>query len=107
MDRESFKEYMTNLIEFDNYLSKLDNLGFRSLEMDEIVGIFNGYISLLEAILELPIDEDFGSDIRFWLYECDKGTKDNSYIIDSNGEKHYIRTLDELYDWIQFYREVK
>ena len=104
LDRESFKEYMSKLIAFDNYLDNLDTLKISIWEKEEVEGILNGYIKLLEAILELDVDNNGDSEISFWLYETEHGTADNAWV-EVCGKKYYIRTLDELYDWIVFGKE--
>ena len=74
MDREFFKDYMNRLIAADDFFDKIygENIDL----MNPIIGnIFNGYIRLLCAVLEIPYEDN---DILFYLYECDKGKSDNA-----------------------------
>lgn len=104
MDRESFKKYMQYIIEYDDYLDRLHKLGVDVWEREELGNILAGYIKLLEAIMEVPDESDnlIDGEISFWLYECDRGTADNAWV-EYKGDIHYIRNLDELYDWLVFF----
>ena len=104
MSREAFKEYMNKLIAFDDYLSNLSDMNVGIFENVNVEGILRGYVTLLERILDLTLNEFGESDISFYLWECDKGRAENAWI-EYLGEKHYIRNLDELYDWIIFIKE--
>ena len=103
--REDFKKYVETLISFDRYLDQLDNLNISIWEQEETGNFVSRYIELIEAVFDIPRNE-YGSDLSFWLYETDCGKADNAWI-EYDNEVHYIRNLDELYDWLQFAKTIE
>lgn len=101
MTKDQFRSYMNTLIAFEDYLDKVNNIGINLWDITEISELEMLYISLIEDCLGLTRTDNYGSDISFFLFECDKGRANNAFI-EVNGEKHYIRTVDELYDWLEF-----
>ena len=104
LDRETFKRYMTTIINYENYIDKVSKLGINLWEVTELSELEMCYINLIDSCLNLESTDEYGSVISFFLFECDKGKADNSFI-EVGGEKHYIRNIDELYDWIVFDKE--
>ena len=103
LNREDFKKHMTTLMEWEDYVDKLDAVGLEIWQREEYSYLSISYIEMLEKCMDLETNDEYGSDILFWLYDCDRGKRDNAYMQFTDGKKHYIRTLDELYDWIVFY----
>ena len=59
-------------------------------------------ISLLESIMAIPVDKQYGSIISWWIYEDDFGKKHWSITDqDENGnlKEIYLNTAEDLYNY--------
>lgn len=58
-------------------------------------------VHLLNVMFDLEETATFGSDIEFFIFELDFGRNpDNLHIGEKDGNKIYISSAEELYDWI-------
>ena len=58
-------------------------------------------VHLLNVMFDLEETITFGSDIDYFIFELDFGRNpDDLYIEEKNGNKIYISSAEELYDWI-------
>ena len=105
LSRESFKSFMTTLMDFHEFIDRLcDILNTNIWENDAIASLADEYLHLLGKTMECPEDSSVGSDISFFLFDCDCGKSDMSWI-EYKGVKHSLTNLDELYDWLVFQKE--
>ena len=61
-------------------------------------------ISLLESAMAIPVDQNYGSVISWWIYENDFGKGNLAIIIkdavgDKPDEKVYLKTPENLYNY--------
>jgi len=106
MTREKFKTYMQTLMNFEDWIDSLDKLGISVWESDPVAEIQIAYLDMLRDMFEPFLNVKFDSDISYFLYECERGTIDDPHI-EFQGKKYPLSTLDELYDWLEVYREYK
>lgn len=105
MTRKSFKRFMNTLMQFEDCIDAAD---YPDFNVSECENILDGYISLLETILELPRDANGDTLILDFLYWYDRGQSPAAWFEDCYGNRHYMRNLDELWDcimWIRINRE--
>lgn len=59
------------------------------------------YVKLLEEAMKVEIDERYGSDISYFIYELEFGKKwKPNYVTDSNGNSIDMSTAEKLYDYL-------
>ena len=105
LSRETFKSFMTTLIDFHEFIDRLnDILNINIWDNDTVSSLADEYLYLLEKTMGCPKDPIVGSDISFFLFECDCGKSDTSWV-EYEGVKHPLTNLDELYDWLVFQKE--
>ena len=105
-DREKFKQYMNSLMTFKDYLDKLDKLNISIWEEQSVADFEMMYVELLEKLLGVTVDK-FGSDISYFLYDCERGKRGETCVFNKENNPHSLRNLDELYDWIVYCRNEK
>ena len=113
ISRETFKKAINFIIQADNFYSELDGLyrKFDDTFFDGASPILNTspIVEVLNESLGLEVDEDYGSDLDYWLYECDYGKEwndrdvENTFLPeDDKYRKPKIDNLDDLYDYLTY-----
>lgn len=98
MNKVTFLKLLNLVSDIENYLEKLEQLGITITEnplTDEIYSSINAVIM-----------DAYGLDglkwVEWWIYEKSKNPELKAYEIDEDGEQiEIIRTVDELYDYLE------
>lgn len=111
ISRETFKNAI-------NFLKRLNDLGDSVNQIykdfDDIIpwgyGPFidaNVIVDMLNESFNLEVTEEYGSDLEYWLWECDFGKEwneretENTYLPENHQyRKPKINNLDELYNYL-------
>jgi len=95
MNKELFEKYLNSVIEFDEFIDRLYEIGIDLTECDIVMKFLSNYISILED----ACGDSINGWISYWLYDLDKG-KDwkCDCIIDGDGKEVKLETIDDLYD---------
>lgn len=109
MTKEQFAECVNefkNLIEkADDHANKLERAGL-SVNNWVVYDFMDAYISLLEyAVGDREIDRAFGSNIDWFIYETEFGTRCNKVIYEEDNSEHIIDSPEKLYDLIMDCKE--
>lgn len=116
ISRETFKNALNFIIRIEEYEHAKHNLykQFDDIFDDWIVPYLNTYpvVSLLNEALNLEVTDDYGSDLEYWLWECDRGKRwnelnpENLFLPEDHKYRFpKINNLDELYDYLVFMGE--
>ena len=102
ISRKDFKHVMNEIITVNDRLDKLQAVNSEfALSIVENYSLQDELITLLEKLMNIPVDAQFGSTISWWIYETEFG-KNNPYIyIDNKGTeiKYVLDSVDKLYDF--------
>lgn len=103
IDKETFCNIINKIIEVNEKLDKLQEVNSgMALAIVEEYSLQDELIAVLEKVMDLPVDEQIGSSISWWIYDTQFG-KDRPYIYIDKDEhdenKIKIDTVEKLYDW--------
>jgi len=103
LSKKRFVEIINDIKLVSHKLDELMKLNSHlALSIVEEYSLQDTLINTLEEVMNIQIDDCFGSAISWWIYETDFG-KDSSVICikEGNKEKEYhIKTAEQLYDYI-------
>lgn len=99
---EQFVKAMKAFEEYDNYESKLNDMGLNLWEQEEISNLKSNYVHLLNAAMGLEEDEDSitGTDLEYFIYELDFGKDPAGLMEDSQDKKAFTSGLKVFYDYL-------
>ena len=96
--KDEFKKHMQILVDFEQYVSKLDSVGFPLWERTEYSYLEMNYISMLKQLA--GIDEE-DETIEYYLLDVPWIEEDKRYTMIGD-KKFYLRNLDELYEALDY-----
>ena len=115
LPKEKFKKYMNYIVEKEKIDCEINDLITNHpkvftdgiFPVDNITGMM---VQLMEEIMCLPIDDDYGSFISRWLWTYNYGEdfEVGNMKFDNLDEEHRtpdISTIDKLYDFCVWYTE--
>lgn len=113
ISKETFKDAMNFIIRI-NELSDAVHKIYKDFD-DVLVDGYGPFIdtsvitNMLNETFKLPISEEYGSDLDYWMWECDFGNEWNerepeNLDVPENHRyrKPKINNLDELYDYLKW-----
>lgn len=107
--KDFFIDCLKSYHELDLFLNNLYKLGIDCLDCDTLTKFMHNFIDLIRYCSNDRNVHDF-SDIEFFIYDLDYGTKwTKESIIDKNGDYIDISTEEKLYNYLKdnFYNEAK
>ena len=113
ISKEKFVKYMTAIKcasekddKFDAAIRELNKHGegIAMLYTDEITTMIEMVCDLMD--IEYNVDDAYGDDIQYFIYECDWGKNDQA-IIEIDGVEIHLKTIEDLYDYIVKYSTAK
>lgn len=105
ISKEKFVEYMQaikNAFDKERALDEIlrslnrDGEGIAMIYSDEITTMTKMVCDLMD--IEYNVDEMYGDDIQYFIYECDWGNRNRAFGV--NGHIIFLKTIEELYDYI-------
>jgi len=115
--KESFKRAITFIKDTDSMLNDLDDvLNKYSCFQDGRMPVFNSsvIVDMLNETFKLKVTEEYGSELEYWLYECDFGKEWNEREVENLNlpENHKYRkpridNLDDLYDYLKWIHDTE
>ena len=101
LSKEQFVEIMNKMRElsdfWDEVLSLYDKHYFEAPYVNDLT---DELITTLEVMFNAPYNEDFGSDIAFFIYDLNFGRDWGPDSIECNGEPVDLSSAEKLYDWL-------
>ena len=104
LSKEIFVKAMKALQAMDEAEMTLDdtsNGAIRLFEWKPYSDLLATYIQVLEDAMGIETNDEYGSDISYFIYELDYGKKwTTDSITTSDGESIDISTAEKLYDYL-------
>ena len=94
MNKELFEKYLNSVIEFDEFIDRLYEIGIDLTECDIVMKFLSNYISILED----DCGDSINGWISYWLYELDRGANWEPGCVTKDGKDIKLETLDDLYE---------
>ena len=102
LNKETFVKAINSIIEYNKRINALNQVNEIAAELIVDYTLQDDMISLLEEAMNLPVDEEIGSTISWWIYDTQFGT-DEPFIYFDKGtkkeEKLVLDTIEKLYDF--------
>ena len=104
LSKETFVEAINRLRELSNAEQALydaTNGSMQLLEWKPYSDVIDMYVRMLEEAMNVEVDDMYGSNISYFIYDLEYGTKwTETSITDANGTPIDISTVEKLYDFL-------
>lgn len=86
--------------EKEHSIYKATDGAFSLSEIEEYSELFTNYVRLLELSMDVEPDQQYGSDISYFIYELNYGEKWTPNSVTVDGESIDISTAEKLYEYL-------
>ena len=101
LSREQFIKIINKMMELSDFWDEVFTLYDKHyFEAPLVNDMTDELIMTLETMFNAPDNEDFGSDIAFFVYELNFGRDWEPTSITCNGEVVDLSSAEKLYDWL-------
>lgn len=108
LSKETFVEAIEKLHKLNNAEQDLYDAtdgAMQLLEWTPYSDVIDMYVRMLEEAMDAEVDDLFGSDISYFIYDLEYGKKwTETSITDADGKPIDISTAEKLYDFLVFKR---